>query len=416
MPYEAVSHAKMYLRFNLAGLLVLALSAFSAPLWAQESDEDEDSDRRGTFILEASAWSTQPAGLDFFPASQIDRNNPFNTSILRPQTETQPNVYARLGYQFRGDAGKVIATWFSTTVDELSVSGSQPGNFVFGELVAHPIFAGVDLDGLADSFDSAMSTELSDFRLDYSRSAVDTSRVKADWFVGYRRVISKFEMGATYNALVPHFPPFLPPLSGSSFDNLTPQTDLAATQSEYRGRGLTGGMDFLVPLWKDRINLEAGFNLAVLRGKSTTSYQSTTHYYVLVEPGGQETLLGPPYDEFGQTFPDPVTGLPRPVAENVDQRSLQLGLSNQSISTDSDVLETYLGLRGRVLDWLEVFIGWRNIHYNNIGMDVRPKVTTAAAGVILEDGRLLGVNIQNVDQQSKSVTYEGFYLGLGFRF
>ena len=90
----------MYLRSSLAGLLVLALSAFIAPVWAQESDEDEDSDRRGAFILEVSAWSTQPAGLDFFPASEVDRNNPFNTSILRPQTETQPDAYARLGYEF----------------------------------------------------------------------------------------------------------------------------------------------------------------------------------------------------------------------------------------------------------------------------------------------------------------------------
>lgn len=406
----------MYLRFTLAGLLVLALSASGAPVWAQESDEDEESASRGTFIVDVSAWATQPAGLDFFPASQIDRNNPFTTALLRPQTETQPDLYARVGYRFPGDTGTVIATWFSTTVDDLSLSGSQPGNFVYGELVAHPFFAGVNLDGLADTFNSRMSTQLSDFRLDYARNAVNTARVKADWFVGYRRVTAKYSMGAAYDALVPHFPPFLPPLSTSPFDQLTPLPDLGQTDSEYRGRGLTAGMDFLVPLWKDRINLEAGFNLAVLRGKTTANYQSETHYYVLVTAGGDETLLAAPYEEFGQTYPDPVTGLPRPVAENVQQRTLQLGLSTESISTDTDVLETYLGLRGQVLDWLEIIVGWRNIHYNNIGMDLRPKNTTAAAGAVFDDGDLLGVNTQDLDQRSKSATYEGFYLGLGFRY
>ena len=56
------------------------------------------------------------------------------------------------------------------------------------------------------------------------------------------------------------------------------------------------------------------------------------------------------------------------------------------------------------------------IHYNNIGMDLRPSVSTAAAGVSFDDRDLLGVNSQTLTQSDKSVGYEGFYLGLSFTY
>jgi hypothetical protein len=69
-----------------------------------------------------------------------------------------------------------------------------------------------------------------------------------------------------------------------------------------------------------------------------------------------------------------------------------------------------IGFRYKILRWLEVVAGFRNTHYIDVGVDIRPKVTTPQPG---ETGAFL--TTIDVETEDRSVTYEGFYGGLRIR-
>jgi hypothetical protein len=58
-----------------------------------------------------------------------------------------------------------------------------------------------------------------------------------------------------------------------------------------------------------------------------------------------------------------------------------------------------------------VFAGIRQTHYENVGIDLRPKNVTIS---VTEEGQIV-LNIQDIDQIDRSVTYEGLFGGLRFR-
>ena len=89
---------------------------------------------------------------------------------------------------------------------------------------------------------------------------------------------------------------------------------------------------------------------------------------------------------------------------------MEYGLKSSSVETSSDVVDVYLGLRWRALKWLEVTGGFRNTRYTDVGVDLRPKISTDN---MFDDG--IVINLEDVTRVNRSATYEGFYGGVIIR-
>lgn len=376
---------------SLAILLCLLLGLVSANAQAQEgnaSEDDEDS-KWVRIYLEAGVWNSQIAGAEYYPATMNDPQNPVGTDLLTYDDDKSTAARYRAGFLLKKNLGEIIGTWYARR-DPVEMSMTRPGNFIFGEIQAHGLYYGYRNDGLADGFNGEAATVLRDLRIDYMRTAFKSKRVIGKWFVGYRRVSHKREHYVEYLALTPDLPPVIPP-SPSIDEPLDPRSDTASITSDYIGRGVEAGMEFRIPMWKDRLFLEADFLGASMRGKSTTSYTSTTHYYTV-----DGAFLAPSdYDDAWENVPDDIV-----------QQDYLIGLQSQSLPTSSQIFEASLGIRGRVWSTLELFLGFRSAQYQNFGVDLRPKVTFTATGLAVQD----------VEEIDRSATYEGFYTGLSYTF
>jgi hypothetical protein len=393
----------------IAGLFVLIVILGTPPLLAQENEEE---DPAGLY-LEAGFWIAEPSGTEFYPATVTDADNPFDAELLAVPFGTDTKGRFRLGYDFGKSRGGIMVTYFSHEADEPSFASQTPGDYIYGEILAYPLFAGYRNDGLADGFDSSARIRLRDTRLDYFNRAFRTPRVNGDWFVGIRTIDVERLLSAEYQTLLNDLPPLIPPYCEvqtpeeedqfpQCYPNLVPQPDEASMESKYSGRGIEAGMDFNVPFVRNRLKFEGGFVVAVLRGKIQTEYDSTTWLYTL-----DDEILYWPYDELGETLPPENPGDPGiPVAGLADQEAFSVGLSSQSISATSTVLEANLGLRGTIWRGLDLFGGLRAAYYGDVGADYRPKF------LVLD----VNSNLQTVEEVHRSVSYEGFYVGLSYQF
>ena len=391
-------------------LVLLVLTVLPLPLTAQEAEGDDDETGFGEIFAEVGMWVAQPAGLEYHAATLADPSDPFNTRVLNPTHGTEAAARYRGGYELARNVGALVFTWYSQ--EELtSTSLLRPSEFVYGELLVHPLFAGYANDGLADGFRQDTSTLLRNLRIDFYRTAFRGGRVVGKWFAGYRRVSHQRRHEASYFGLTPDFPALVPPLTEPRPD-LDPLPDVATVKSAYEGRGVEGGMDFVAPFWRDRISLEGGFAIAVLRGKVDSDYRSTTHLYLLTQsiPDEDPVILSAPYA--GVFESDVLVGpsLPlvlKPAIDFITQENFDIGLNTLSRSQTTMILETFLGIRGKVTKYLEIFGGIRITHYDAVGIDLRP------VNIVLSP---VGLNVQDVTEVERSATYEGFYGGVAFRF
>jgi hypothetical protein len=223
-----------------------------------------------------------------------------------------------------------------------------------------------------------------DLRIDYYRTAFESSRVSARWFVGYRGVQFDRTLDVDYFAFEPLIPPLFPPLVDPPVD-LTPDPDSAVVSSRFEGRGLEGGLALRVPLTTDGdLAIEGSFTLAALRGDIDTEYRSTNSYYEL-----NGTILEPPYDEFSDVA----------LVGQIDQLSTSIGVKTENQSTSASVLSIDLALRWRFFHTLEAFAGFRSARYDDVAVELRPAAP-------------IGTNRQLLSEESRSATYEGFFVGL----
>jgi len=390
-------------RFSLSVIFLSALFVFSAllaPVMAQEDDEEDDNGRFGATFAEVEMWVAQASGLDYFPATQINPLDPTDVELLSPSYSTESRLRYRGGYKLHRNRGDLVITWYSHK-ERTELIGVSPGDFIYGELLPEPTFAGFGNDGLADAFSSNTRTWLRDLRIDFYRTAFKTPRASGKWFVGIRRVQHGRELDAAYHSLIPDLPALIPPLyeppvSGIGLD---PQADTAFMSSDFNGRGLGAGFEIEMPLWKDKIVLEGGLNIAILRGKTDTVYRSTTWYYLL-EGVGQSTILELPYNEFEQVDEEG-----NPLIDSIIQVQSSSGLHADRLSTTSHVLEAELGFRWKAYKGLEWFGGFRTTRYTDIGLDLRPKAAPTHAGSSLD-----------LSETDRSATYEGFYTGLSYSY
>jgi hypothetical protein len=397
---------------SLAAILLLLLVA---PITlAQDDDSGDDSDaastatdsgRIGVLYAEFGVWVAQPVGLDYSPATRNNPNDPFDTRLLTVKHGTDDRERVRVGWEFNNAIGEFVLTYYSHE-DRADRGESEPGRFVFGEVMSHPLNAGFSDDGLSDSYFDDTNTLLRDLRVDYYRPAFENDRASAKWFAGLRRVYHKREQEIRYDVLVPSLPPLLPPLTVLR-PTLIPLPDVVEIKSEYEGRGVEAGMDFLVPLFRDRFTFEAGFAVAALRGETDATYESATHYYARVVNNEVVEVIEPPFTRLEEfVIPgDPNSGK---VIDDTEQLTDIFALKSLDRSSTSMVVEGYLGFRWRAWRTLEVIAGFRDVHYSDAGVDLRPKQVSISSGN--------QVNIQDVDETSRDVGYEGFYVSVAYSY
>jgi hypothetical protein len=395
-------------------VLLLAIAAATSISVAQEeAPAEETGSRLGNIYFNLESWVSQPTGLEYVPATLINPGSPLETTTLEVPYGTSNEARYQLDYAMPSELGHLVFTLYKHK-DDPGLTRLSPAEFIYGATLTNPLFAGVDNDGLADGFASATYTKLRDARIDFYRPAFRSPRVAANWFVGWRRVRFSRSLAADYFGLVPDFPPLLPP-GGYCPDPpppdapcpLNPIPDSAGIKSSFEGRGATVGMDLEFPLWKNTVVLEGDIAISVMRGKVDTEYGSETALYVL---DGTE-ILGPPYDEFDDVLVDD-QGVVTYLIDDITQETFTVGLQADGLSTTSEVFEASIGFRWRTpLKRLEVYGGFRQAHYADAAIDLRPKNVTYT---VTEDG-LEVRNIQDIDEVDRSVTYEGFYGGIRVR-
>ena len=391
---------KTSLRMTSSLVLLLASLLVPLPVSAQEDESGEDDAGWGQLIAEYGTWVSEAGGLGDNVASIIDPINPFNTVVAGFPKGTSSEDYSRIGAELTGNRGRLMLTWYAHD-DQNRFSGRDPGNFIYGQLLAFPSFAGLSNDGLADAFDAQRTTALRDLKIEYSRVAFSNSRVQGRWSIGFRKVKHRTRTDATYFALVPDFPAFVPPLV-NALPDLTPLPETAEVFSSYEGTGLTGGMEFEAPIWRDKFSLEGSVGLSVLLGTSDTTYNATNHYYSLLG-----VVLDPPYTELGDYMLDSTGTFLIGTAVSVEQETLEVGLRSESLSRGAQVYEVSMGGRVRPLKYMDVFFGYRVHHYGGVGVELRPRNAVVSGNTI---------NTTDASEVERSATYRGFYGGVGFHF
>ncbi len=403
-----------------AALLVLSLGA-AAPRAQEGSDEAAEEDTRGQIFVEIASWVAKPNGLGFQPATRVDPASPFGTEVLGFDYRTKNELRYRAGYSF-GAPGSIVATWYGHSTEYLR-SEATPGTFGFGEIQAHPLFAGFANDGLADGFTAEADASLRDLRLDFYRPLARSARLHADWFAGLRRVQFNRGMRVSYPALVPELPPLGAPLcgvDGVACPDLRPPDDTALTGSKFTGRGVDAGIDVVLPFWDGKIRFEAGFAVAALLADLDAEYASTTSFYTYELPTTQEVVILDPTDyndAFGGYTLGP-GGIIVPNFTDVTTQTYQIGLMRENVSGTSFVIDGYLGVRSAVWRSLEIFLGYRNSYYSDIALELKPVVVTTATSITLDQDDLTvqGINVQNVQESTRSATFEGIFAGIAYRF
>jgi hypothetical protein len=284
-----------------------------------------------------------------------------------------------VGYFLPEDAGQVEVTYFAhRTTSELA--GATPGRFSFLELWAHPAWAGVNNDQLADAYQSRAETVLRDLRLRFARRAFTGDKIDGRWFIGWRRVAHQRIASARYFAIAPELPPLNSP---DPRPELVPAPDLAELESRYEGRGPDVGLHVDFDLWQNRITLETELSLAILRGKINHFYRSLNALYI----NGGDPVLGPPDEPYDAVFANP---------SNLSQSAVEVDLRGDSLSTTSQVVEAQIGFRYKVLGWFHVQAGFRSARYDDVGVDLRPEPE-------------FGWSYSGLEENDRSATYEGYY-------
>jgi hypothetical protein len=352
----------------------------------------------------------QPAGLDYVATVVTDPNNPGGSVQLGTQHGTGADVRVNLGFDLLGDMGKFAVKYWSHE-DQAGFSQYDPGDFLLSEQLLPIRFAGAFDTGMADALDAHAVTTVRDLRLTFSRRAFATSRAIGHWSIGLREVDHKRDFSGIYHALVPG----LPLVVGR--EDLDPVADSASVISKFSGRGPDFGFDVQVPMGK-RFHFAASVSAAVLRGDVQSIYTSMSRLYAVLPGDTIEQVLGDdlvPFLNEWVLLPEPGEN-PRP---QVLQLAMPEGVVNYSRSTSAQALEGSLSVRYRAWRALEVFAGFRATRYDGVGLEVRPilsetsvigQVPTSAPGLL---GLAVDVPVIGVVESTRSVEYEGFFLGLG---
>jgi hypothetical protein len=414
-------------------LLLAAALLTATPAWSQEeAGEEVESDVR-SLSIDVAGWFPQPAGLDYSAATIADPVVGVSNELWRTDFGTETANRLGVGFVLPGNMG-TLRGFYEAVTFETQQQDYRPGSYIFGQSLSFRVpqgeigAPGVNDDSFADGVLFSTATSLREWAISYERNAFRTQRVEGRWSIGWRGTRHRRNQDVNYYAILSPLPPLLPPGTdcfgtpeqvpdGTLLNcTLSPAPDSASLGSTYDGRGPMARIDVDVKLWRDKLILETGAAFTVQRGKLTADYLGTNNYYICtgdaVDPAtGEGCTTGKivtfPFSELSQVIELP-GGDTQVVGDFVTQQSLSAGTRTQSQSATSDILDLFLGVRWKALDWLDVHAGLRSSRYSDVGLDLVPKdVSVAVSGAL---------GIPTVETKKTSVTYEGFYAGLRFSF
>ena len=353
--------------------------------------------RWGGLSVTAEAWGPELTNEDLDIAVLEDG---LDTRVIEMPTDSSTRLHWKVWYHLPKDMGSIRFEYDSMR-HEGDVELLDPGNFVYGEMLALPQFAGLNDDGLADGVQAVAEVKTREFRLEYENVAFSSPKATGTFHVGYRTVDNARSLQATYFALLPAFPPLVPPNFPPDFNPafLFPIPDTARTTSDFSGTGLGAGFDVEFKL-HPRVSLWGSLSLGALRGRIDTRYESSVSAYFFNDPAHPE--LGLQYITFEEVQQIIASELPGPVDNDPTTKISQavtfdsIGYRNRSRGIWE--LDLSIGAEFKIWRSLSGTVGLRELYYADIASEVRTGV------------------FGQVEAKDLSVGYEGFTLGISYRF
>ncbi len=256
-------------------LLNILIVIFLLPAYAQEEVEPEEvveTEERGEFFVSAQSWFVQPGNMDY-QISTILPSDPFvfESPILTVPFSYDSNLRYDIGWKFKENLGAIAFVYWSFDGQE-QIIRTDPGNFVFTENLAFPLYSGAYDDGLADGVRGDYNLKARSLSLLYSRSFAQSERVYATWRIGLRKTECELRTYVEYMSLVPTLIDPFPP------SNLIPKNDKVREESEFDAIGLETGATFYFPI-AQRVAFGGNVGISLMKGDAEAEYISSTHYY-----------------------------------------------------------------------------------------------------------------------------------------
>lgn len=359
----------------------------------EEASKPPAPERPWGLRAEAEYWFAQPVGSDFDFATVRAPDSP-QTSTIPFGFGTENRARWKASFVLPKDAGEVFLTYWSSRITRDAVM-SSPGNFVFGEIQALPIYSGVLDDGYADGVFASAHLQTRDLRLEYRHTLATTDRSTVEGFVGFHTVDHDRRTEVAYYGLAATLPPFIDPDTGAALPTLEPTPDLVQTRSRFSGRGISVGAKYRFEIAAERVWIEATFDWSLLRGSKTSTFFCSTAAWAVNDAG---QLLYVPPEDLGAVIEDGTLG------PSLVQVRFPVSLTEGKTSQSASVFESSVGVRWRVWKTFEILGGIRTSRYQNLVDDIRPTAVGSDLSVL------------DYERTSRSLGYEGFYLGAGYRY
>ena len=342
--------------------------------------------RWGAFTVSLAAWEPTLIGADEELATFL-QNGAFVPIMQGASSSVEESV--EVIYHLPKGIGSISGRYDAIGEDD-SVQYFTPGQFNFFESRPYPFTLGAFDDGTADGLSAHVMRRTRDWRLEFQKQAFDTKWARATWGVGIRNLSHERALGITYYAIVPNFPP-----AGnvSELFRLQPIPDQFGQTSSYEGSGLGASFNVEFPL-HPRFSIVTGLAIGLYRGKGESSYSSLSSYYTTdADPNVPLTT-----EELFALLSLPSDPADPPPTADVFQQQVSVRITTQSDSLMAQSYDLFLGFQVRAWRELRVFGTLRDVYYANVGEYVVP--TTGFSS----------------DRKSLNAGYEGYTLGLSWRF
>lgn len=361
-------------------------AAPTPPTPPAKADTEPVLHRWGAWTISLAAWEPTLIGADEELATTF-QNGTYLPLMQGSQSSVEESVEAI--YHLPKGIGSIAAR-YDAIGEEDDVKYFTPGNFGFYESRPYPASLGVFDDGTADGVASHAMRRSREWRLEFQKQAFDTRWARATWGVGLRSLNHARALGITYYSIVPNFPPAA---NVPEIFRLLPIPDQFGQTSSYSGSGLGASFNVEFPL-HPRFSIVTGLSIGLYRGKAESTFSSQSSYYTTsADPEIPLTTA-----ELIALLSIPTDPADPPPTADVFQQVVSVRLATQSNSLMAQSYDVFLGFQVTAWKELKVFGTLRDVYYANVGEYAIP--TTGFGS----------------DRKSLNAGYEGYTLGLSWRF
>jgi hypothetical protein len=349
---------------------------------------EEPLHRWGAWTISLAAWQPSLVGAEDEIAVVFPTNKSPYPLLLGAESNIRESWL--VAYHLPRNLGSIVMHYDSMNYQDQAQHFS-PGQFIYGESQAYPEFRGAFDDGFADGVSASASRKLREVRFEFSDKAWETKHTRATWGAGVHNLDYSRQSYIDYYALVPNLPPVIPPVVSPPYDSsaYNPLPDQVIQKSDYSGSGVGASLDVEFRL-HPRFSIISGLSIGLLRGKVTTSYQSQTSFYFSTDDGYHYLSKDELFDILNNGTDQQIN--------KVGQESVTYALSVPNASQAAQTYDLYVGIQSAVWRGLKVFATYREMYYQNVGARAVPTPNLT------------------IDSQSLSVGYEGYLVGLSWRF